>query len=85
MSEDFLSSDQYVEDGGGSCPICRNADLDYDSVDFDGTLIQQKVSCHECGSSWYDAYRLYAYEDLVLGDDAKRVLREREAAHFRGE
>ncbi len=43
-------------DGPHHCPSCGSRDIEGGNWEFDDT-IQQKVTCNECESVWWDVYR----------------------------
>lgn len=56
--------EEYVESGGHNCPHCGAQDgvdgesLTGSSVDIDGPLAWQDMTCGRCGNSWRDCYKL---------------------------
>ena len=46
-----------------NCPYCGYADIEGGSVDIEGKLAQQRVSCLGCSKQWWDVYRLAAIVD----------------------
>lgn len=49
---------RYVESGYAHCPYCSSDDLTGSSVDVDGNVATQGVSCAQCCKSWTDVFRL---------------------------
>ena len=41
-----------------TCPFCEGKDLDYDTAQFEGNMVYNKVTCCECGRSFEEWYEL---------------------------
>ena len=65
--EDKLS-EKYVKDYG-RCPICGDSDIVGESINIDGDVATQAVSCSACGSSWYDWYKLQGLFNLYISEE----------------
>jgi hypothetical protein len=51
---------------GASCPFCaEEVNITGESVDIDGNLASQQVSCQQCGRTWRDIYRLADVEEIL--------------------
>ena len=64
-----MTSEEYVEYNGLRCPVCgkRNC-MDAQGVDIIGSEAIQEVTCTNCGSAWYDVYKLERYELIEQGE-----------------
>lgn len=54
----------YCENAYGKCPFCKDHSIEGGSFDFEGNHVYQSVSCHACGASWADLYKLVSIEVL---------------------
>jgi hypothetical protein len=63
--------DEYVKDGGASCPWCAGTDFDGEQVDIDERGFpgeaSQAVTCNGCGRRWLKVYKLDGFH--VLDDE----------------
>ena len=59
-----LTSRQYAESGGQTCPFCRSTNVEAAGAimpdDRDSATLE--VECNDCGRTWKDIYRLVGYE-----------------------
>lgn len=67
VQQDPLSSQEYLQKGGGICPECRSDQIEGGAIDVDGPTASQSVGCNDCGAEWKDVYHLAGYTDLVAG------------------
>ena len=67
-----LTNKQYVLAGGGTCPSCRGSDISGDSIEVDGTICWQPVSCGDCGANWTDVYKLTGYDNLETNTETEK-------------
>jgi alkyl hydroperoxide reductase subunit AhpF len=59
---------EYVNNGGFLCPICKKGPIFADgSVEVDGGVACQGITCESCGASWNDIYRLIGIDDVKQG------------------
>jgi transcription elongation factor Elf1 len=49
---------KYLAEGGGICPFCHSQDITGGSVEIEGRVAYQDVSCNICDESWTDEYTL---------------------------
>lgn len=62
MSQDKpLTTEEYVQKGGTSCPFCGATDITGGPVEIDAGIASQPVSCNECDKEWWDEYALTGY------------------------
>jgi len=64
----IMTSNQYVKDGGGRCPVCKSKNIISDCFDMDGSQVWSRVDCNDCGANWKDVYKLTGYDDLIKGE-----------------
>lgn len=62
-SKIMLTQDQkdlYVNNCGEWCPYCESKTINttINDTEFMASVIYQTVSCHTCGKTWIDIYRL---------------------------
>jgi hypothetical protein len=55
---------QYLEDGGTTCPHCGSTAIQASNLEPDGMTADQMVDCQECHASWWDQFHLIGYRDL---------------------
>jgi transcription elongation factor Elf1 len=48
----------YIKSGYNKCPGCGSTDICGGSVEVDGNIAIQNVSCNECDKIWNDIYTL---------------------------
>jgi transposase-like protein len=53
----------YLKADGVRCPYCRSDEIEGGHVDIDAGGASQRISCHACGRSWYDGYKLVSVEE----------------------
>lgn len=58
------SVSEFIAADGGICPVCRSKEIQGDSVDIDGGIAEQQVSCDECHATWVVEYRLERFRDV---------------------
>ncbi len=58
---------EYLQQYGLVCPFCGSWDIEGGSMDFDWGEIAQRISCHECGETWTDVYKLAVVADSDSG------------------
>jgi transcription elongation factor Elf1 len=49
--------EKYLKNGTNLCPFCESSDIVGGSVEIDGAVAWQEVSCSECGEVWQDVYK----------------------------
>ena len=54
-----MSQKAYVDSEGVKCPFCGSENLDREGVDVDAGGASQRVSCDDCGKTWYDCYKTW--------------------------
>jgi len=59
---------------GCKCPVCHSKNVNGGNREQMADIIQQEVSCDDCGAVWQDIYRLQGFSDL---EDADGKLVER--------
>lgn len=52
---------------GVHCPHCGSYNIESDSLDADGIVVTDDVSCRNCGSTWIDHFQLAGYNNLNVG------------------
>ena len=52
---------EYLRDAGG-CPRCDSGDLKGHSVEVEGDMAFQDITCLACGFVYYDKYVLEGYD-----------------------
>ena len=55
---------QYLEDGGTTCPHCGSTAIQASALEPDGMTADQMVDCHDCHATWFDEFRLTGFRDL---------------------
>lgn len=65
-----MTDEEYVNGAGLTCPICRKVgDISSDgNVEIVGWDATQEVHCANCGSYWYDLYKLTGYKIIEQGE-----------------
>lgn len=87
-----LTTDQYLQDLGTSCPVCHVDEADVGGFDRDqivalGSEATQEVTCKACQSTWNDLYKLYGFhietfgERALTADELKILHSEHEDGH----
>ena len=63
-----MTSEEYIKDGGLTCPNCRTKDSvrAEGSLNIFGRYAWQTCKCSECGAEWNDSYTLEGYEGLEV-------------------
>lgn len=63
MINNSLPSDQeYVENGGTSCPYCGSQDITtFGPIEAEGGCAWQDITCNNCNNDWVDNYSLTGY------------------------
>ncbi len=67
MAKEVMTTEEYVDEIGYQCPVCRGHNLSTKSFDGDAGFVWQNVSCDDCGSTWKDVYTLSSMTDLKIG------------------
>ena len=49
---------EYISSGGNICPYCGGQNVEGGERNSDDSITTQYVSCHDCGKSWTDIYKL---------------------------
>jgi transposase-like protein len=62
-----LTSSEYAEIGGVSCPFCGSHDIEGGFVEIVDGGAYQELSCHACGKGWNDEYELVGF--IETGDE----------------
>jgi len=58
-----LSNSEYLAKEGNVCPFCRCSEVESNgTVEVDGSIAWQKVTCTECDESWQDNYNLVGFQ-----------------------
>ena len=52
----------YLEDSS-KCPYCKSTDISGESLEIEGNVVVQIVTCQECDNSWTDYYKLFNVEE----------------------
>ena len=55
---------QYLEDGGTTCPHCGSTAISATDLEQDGMTADQMVECQECHAAWWDEFHLIGYRNL---------------------
>jgi RNase P subunit RPR2 len=50
--------EQYLKNGYGTCPKCKEYGIEGGMLEVDGKVAWQDLTCLECGFSWRDEYTL---------------------------
>lgn len=60
----FVSQKTYISREPNLCPNmdCRSFDVTGNSIEIEGRLASQEVSCSSCHCVWYDTYSIASYE-----------------------
>ncbi len=71
--------DQYLAEGGMTCPFCGSGDIETESKEASGgdcTLMVAEVACLRCDETWEEQYKLNdlsnvepEYADITLAED----------------
>jgi len=57
-----LTEQEYIQELGQVCPICKSSDIRTDgNTDFDADYAWQRVNCKDCNTNWDDVYKLVGY------------------------
>lgn len=62
-----LTDKNYVKKGGACCPLCLGNQIEGQSIEVDGAVAWQEVSCLDCGGEWQDIYKLAGYNLTATG------------------
>lgn len=63
---DPLTSAEYADSGGVSCPFCRSPTIESTgSMEADGNVAWQDIVCCDCGKHWRDEYLLDGYSTFA--------------------
>jgi formate dehydrogenase maturation protein FdhE len=57
----MISVENHKLNEGGYCPRCGDNNIDGESLDIEGGVITQYVSCNECYLEWTDVFTLQNY------------------------
>ncbi|MDD5547062.1 MAG: hypothetical protein PHO67_07930 [Candidatus Omnitrophica bacterium] len=55
-----LTSEQvgdYIESGGANCPFCESDQIEGGSIEVDGEIASQNMTCNACDKKWTDNFR----------------------------
>lgn len=52
----------------GVCPVCDSDNLDYDSTDIDGMILNYSYTCRDCGTIGIESYDLVFFSHAVDGE-----------------
>ena len=63
----------YLEEDDEFCLFCGSHDIGMDTIEFEKVLILARVTCHNCGKSWWAEHRLNNVQDDVNGVKAEDV------------
>lgn len=55
------------------CLFCGNADIDGGSWEFYGGGPSQKITCNNCGGTWFDDYKFIGVSGIELPDPDERA------------
>lgn len=63
--------EEYLQNNGLTClnPKCDSTDLEGGSIEIDGPIAVQSITCNKCGSSWSDIYKLHGVDDVELENE----------------
>ena len=56
-------STQYVKDPN-FCPFCGSKSISAESLESEGTLAYQTVSCADCGEYWVNIFELVSFHPI---------------------
>lgn len=62
----ILTSDEYIAEEGGICPVCRNKELTYSDLKLSNSMIWRVVKCNNCRSKWEDVFSFSGYAYLTI-------------------
>ena len=62
------TSDEYARLSGIYCPMCGDDNIEGESVQIDGGVAWQEITCSACLSTWNDVYNLVGYDTLKEGE-----------------
>ena len=60
----MLTSKEYTEKSGVSCPECGSGDIEGGHIEVDEGGATQEIGCGACNSHWTDTYTLTGYMDF---------------------
>jgi transposase-like protein len=66
LSADDEAEAAYLDSGGTICPHCSSTELSASGSDLHTSIVWQNVTCHSCGASWQDLYKLTHFANLVV-------------------
>ena len=58
--------------GRPRCPFCGSSQIEGSSIDVDAGNAHQEMSCTNCDSEWWDAYKLDSIFGLTFGEGPLR-------------
>lgn len=50
----------------GTCPCCRQSNVDYGPVEIKGANAIQEATCFSCFAAWYE---VYAFQTYILTEE----------------
>ncbi|MDD2730822.1 MAG: hypothetical protein PHW33_01715 [Candidatus Portnoybacteria bacterium] len=66
-----LTSEQvgdYIEGGGANCPWCESDQIEGGSIEVDGEIASQNMTCNACSQRWTDNFRRSSiYAGVAVG------------------
>lgn len=66
----LMPQSQFVQCGGGRCPVCRSKEINSDAPQADGSDAWDETTCEDCRSSWNTDYIITGYSNLQHGSNA---------------
>jgi formate dehydrogenase maturation protein FdhE len=58
----MITNEEYVEKGGGSCPVCGSKEFEsVGSVEVDISFAWLHIKCNACEAEWDDLFHLVGY------------------------
>ena len=58
---------EYLENGGQKCPVCKSENISADKTEIDGSQGYANVDCRDCGATWTDIFKLVGIDNLEEG------------------
>ena len=68
-----MTQRKYNECVGTKCPNCESDQIEGDSIDVDGAVARQEMSCINCSSTWTDSWTRSGYYELVIPEAKKET------------
>ena len=72
-----MTNEEYRQIGGAGCPTCESDQIEGGFFEVNGDESNQKMSCADCHSIWFDHYHLKGFYGLETAQEQKLTVDKR--------